>query len=236
METNQPSIEKFLTPVTVLLGAGLIAAAIYLNPGGAPSFPATGGEEQAAAVANIADVTIENEPFVGDPNAPVTMAFYYDIQCPFCKRFDMEVTPQLYEKFVKTGKLKIVFKDFQFLGPDSMTGALYGRAVWELFPDQYYAWAQAMAEAQDDENGGFGDEATVAKLTGSVPGIDGAAVAAAVKANQARYEALISASRDEGSALGVSGTPTVIIGDTLLSGRSSSQFLSEISAIVEAGS
>lgn len=232
---TKPSLERFLTPIAVLAGAGLIAAALFLNPGGAPALPAGGGGE-AAVAASISQVTIDGEPFVGDPNAPVTMAFYYDIQCPFCKKFDLEATPVLYEKYVKTGKLKIVFKDFQFLGPDSLTGALYGRAVWELFPNQYYAWAQAMAEAQDEEHAGFGDEASVAKLTGTIPGIDGTAVAAAVKANQARYEALISASRDEASALGVGGTPSVIIGDKLLTGRSPAQFVAEISAIVDAES
>ncbi|MBI2023890.1 thioredoxin domain-containing protein [Candidatus Giovannonibacteria bacterium] len=78
------------------------------------------------SAAIIVDVDIKNEPFIGDPNAPVTIAYWSDFQCPFCQRFEQNTLPTLVDQYVKTGKVKIVFKDFQFLGPDSQD-AFYRR-------------------------------------------------------------------------------------------------------------
>ncbi len=110
---------------------------------------------------NVKDVKIEGEPFVGNANAPMTIAFWSDFQCPYCKAFETggipQITtpaamPELVKNYVDTGKVKIVFKDLAFLGPDSDTAALWSRAVWELYPAQYMAWRTAMYEAQDGEN------------------------------------------------------------------------------------
>jgi protein-disulfide isomerase len=123
-----------------------------------------------------------DEPFVGKADAPLTMAYWSDYQCPFCKAVDVGGVPQipvepsfptLMKDYVETGKLKIVFKDFAFLGQDSITDAEYARAVWALYPDKYYQWREAMFKAQDAEGDqGFGDAASVDALTKKIAGID----------------------------------------------------------------
>jgi protein-disulfide isomerase len=42
-------------------------------------------------------------PFIGDPNAPVVMAYWFDYQCPFCKDQEDTVLPQLIDDYVKAG-------------------------------------------------------------------------------------------------------------------------------------
>ena len=207
---------QYLVPVSVVLAGLLIAGAVLwnnANPRAAGQLPQGGGQ-----AADIKDVKIEGAPFVGSANAPVVIAYWSDYQCPFCKKFDQEALPQIMEKYVKTGKAKIVFKDFQFLGPDSDTGALYSRAVWELYPEKYGEWHEAMFVAQDEEHGGFGDEKSVQDLTKTIPGIDGAKVIAAVQANKSAYQALIAADRSEAQTLGISATPSFIIGKQLIAG------------------
>jgi protein-disulfide isomerase len=230
-------MDKYMTPLSVLIGAIIIAGALVFGLGhyGSPAQPVTAnGQAAAPAVAvNIKNVKTAGEPYVGNANAPVTMALFFDYQCPFCKELDTTVTPQLYTNYVQTGKLKIVFKDFQFLGPDSLTGAEFARAVWQAYPNQFYAWYQAVFAAQ-------GQESEVAettylpgleKITATVPGIDVNKVVALMNQNKTTYDTAIAADRTEGSADGVQGTPSIIIGTTLLDGVSSYQ---QISSLIDA--
>jgi protein-disulfide isomerase len=105
------------------------------------------------------------------------------------------------------------------LGQDSDTAALFGRALWQLYPDKFYTWYQAMFAAQDAEGDqGFGDLASIETMTKTLAGIDVAKVDALMTSKKAEFTAAIEADRTEGGALGVNGTPAMIIGTKLLSG------------------
>ena len=218
-KTSGGFIEKYLTPIAVVVGAGIIALAFMFGHGGAGS-PTVNKQDQQAVAVNIADVKTDGEPFIGSPTAPSTLALWFDYQCPFCKQFEQTITPQLIETYVKTGKLKIVFKDFQFLGEDSTTAALYAHAVWEAYPDHFYDWFKAVMDAQDDEGDqGFGDLASIDKVTKEkVPAIDTAKIKSLMDSKKQAYMTMISASRAEGSSFGINGTPSLIVGTKLLSG------------------
>jgi protein-disulfide isomerase len=221
METNATKsvfMEKYLTPIAVLVGAVLITLALIFGHGGSGAENA--GAPKAAQAPDIKKVNTDGEPYVGSANAPVTLAVWFDYQCPFCKQFDQTVVTQLEDTYVKEGKLKIVFKDFQFLGEDSQTAALYGRAVWEAYPDHYYDWLQGMFAAQDDEGDqGFGDLASITAMTKEkVPAIDTGKIEKLMTDKKSKFEAAIAASRSEGASFGINGTPSVILGTQLLSG------------------
>lgn len=218
MEQTKSSgfIEKYLTPIAVIVGAGIIALAFMFGQGGGAK---QGGQQPAIAV-DVKDVKTDGVPFIGSPTAPATLAVWFDYQCPFCKQFEQTITPQLIENYVKTGKLKIVFKDFQFLGEDSVTASLFAHAVWESYPESYHDWLTAVMDAQDDEGDqGFGDLASIEKVTKEkVPAIDTAKVKALMESKKAQYTKSMNDSRAEGSAFGINGTPSVIVGTKLLSG------------------
>lgn len=222
--------EKYMTPIAVLIGAVIIAGALVYSGGG------MGGGAQAPdptkpVKVDMKDVSIGAEPFIGSADAPTTLVFYYDYQCPFCKRFEQEVFPAILEKYVTTGKTKIVLKDFQFLGEDSTTAALFGRALWEAYPDKFQAWYTAMYVAQDDEGDqGFGDLASIKKLTAAIPGIDVAKVTALMEEKKDQYQAAIDADRAEGAKIGVNGTPSVIVNSMLYTALSSDAYKNILSA------
>jgi len=218
--------EKYGTPIAVLLGALIIGGAFVFGRGDAPS-PV--GAEPAAV--DIADVDADSSPSVGEANAPVVMAVWYDYQCPFCKRFELDTVAQLHANYVVTGKLRIVFKDFQFLGPDSAAAGLFGRAMWEAYPERFYEWYVAMAENQDEEHGGFGDLASIQAMTQALGGIDVDRVTKLTETKRTEYQAAMEADRAEGASFGISGTPSIIIGTTALSGA---QPYDRVAALVEA--
>ena len=205
-------------PAAIIIAGVMISASIFISNLWHPGSANTAAGAPAAVKVDIKNVTMAGEPFIGNPNAPA-LAYFSDYQCPFCKKFDTTILPDLKTKYVDTGKLKIVFKDFTFLGPDSVTAALFGRAVWNLYPDQYFAWREAMYVAQDAEgNIGFGNRKSIETLTKTIPGIDQAKVSAAVDANTIVYQKSIDADYAEGQKLGVAGTPSVIVGTVAVSG------------------
>ena len=67
---------------------------------------------------------IENgSPFMGNINAPITIIEWGDYQCTFCYKFHQNTLDIINEDFIKTWKVKIIFKDFPLNGLDSKLAA-----------------------------------------------------------------------------------------------------------------
>jgi protein-disulfide isomerase len=223
MEPQQQSsaVQSLSIPIAIVVAGALIAGAVYF------SSSQTGGVGVGAPSVDIKDVSVTDAtPYVGEKDAPVALAYWFDYQCPFCKAFDVghpdipiePALPVLMKEYVAVGKLRILFKDFAFLGPDSTTAALYKNAVWDLYPEKFYEWHEAMYRAQDEENGGFGDEASILALIRTIPGLDADRITAQVTKKKSEYLERIEKDRAEGASFGINGTPGIITGTTLISG------------------
>lgn len=221
---------KYFLPAAVIVAGLLIAGAVIWNG----SRPAGTGGVAAPAPVDIKDVDIAGDPFIGSPSAPITIAFWSDFQCPYCRAVEVghpqipiePALPEIVKNYVDTGKVKVVFMDFVFLGEDSVTAALYGRSVWKLYPEKYYEWREAMYTAQDEEGDqGFGDAASIDKLNAKIAGMDAKKIADDVKANAGAYQAAVNADRTEGQKLGVDATPSFVIGKQLLKGAQPYSYL-----------
>jgi protein-disulfide isomerase len=175
-----------------------------------------------------AAASVAGDPQIGSPGAKATLVVWFDYQCPYCKLFWRNTLPRLNDTYVRQGKLRIVFRDFQFLGPDSATAALFARAVWELYPARFYDWSRAMFGAQDQENGGFGNLASIQALTRHVAGIDAARVTARMKDQSRTYAAAIVSDYNDALAMGVNGTPTVVVNGSAVTGSESYDDLTKL--------
>ena len=220
LQSNNLSI-----PVAIVIAGVLIAGAVYFGTSKGTSTTAGNAQTRQAAqqptgqAVDIAKVKTAGEPFVGNPNAPVTMAYWFDYQCPFCRRFEEDAMTQLMNDYVKTGKVKVVFKDFQFLGPDSQTLGRFSRAVWAVAPDKFYSWHKAIYDNQGTENTGWATHDTIISLTtGALGATDANKVDQLAISNGAEYQKEMDADKAEGGAFGINGTPGSIIGTNLISG------------------
>ena len=214
METNETN--KYFLPIAVVVAGLLIAGAVMWN-GSNPSV----GSPQAgqAPKVNIKDVKTDGNPFIGQANAQITIAAWGDFRCSFCKQFDINTLPLIVKDYVDTGKVKIVFMDFAFLGPNSTTAALYGRSVWKLYPSAYLEWRTVVYSAQDEKGDpSFGDAASMDKLNTKIVGIDAAKVAADVKANTSTYQAMLDSDKAEAQKVGINATPSFVIGTEVIAG------------------
>jgi protein-disulfide isomerase len=57
-------------------------------------------------------LSVDDDPYKGDKNAKLTLIEFSDYQCPFCARHFRETLPQIERDYIKTGKVKYVFRDF----------------------------------------------------------------------------------------------------------------------------
>lgn len=55
---------------------------------------------------------LENNPILGDKNAPLVIIEFTDFQCPFCKKYDLTTFSKLKEGYIDTGKIQYVVRDF----------------------------------------------------------------------------------------------------------------------------
>jgi protein-disulfide isomerase len=62
------------------------------------------------------DVSDGHLPPLGNPNAKVTIVEFSDFQCPFCEQFENNTYPQLYDQYIKTNKIKFVFRHYPLVG------------------------------------------------------------------------------------------------------------------------
>lgn len=232
---NAPAAKNyssFYVPGAIVVAGVAVAAALYFGLAQKSGTPSAHGDGQPVAV-DIKDVKTAGDPYIGKADAPAVLASWEDYQCPFCKQFETTVLPSLVKKYVVTGKLKIVFKDFAFLGNDSVTASEYARAIWDIYPAQFESWHAAMYEAQDEEGDrGFGNVASIdALIKSKFPQIDDAKVKARIASQKKEYDAAIAADRAEGGNFGINGTPGFVTGTALISGA---QPLSAFTAAIDA--
>ena len=111
-------------PISILAAAILISGSIIYSTTRKGVVAPVGVDVAPAAAVNgqIAPVT-ERDMALGDKDAPVTFVVYADYQCPFCGRFFTTVEASLIQEYVKTGKVRLVHRDFAFLGPESIAAA-----------------------------------------------------------------------------------------------------------------
>jgi protein-disulfide isomerase len=65
----------------------------------------------------------DGSPVQGNPSAPVTLVEFGDFQCEFCARFAKDTEPQIYQNYVQTDKVNMVFKHLVHYGSDSTLAA-----------------------------------------------------------------------------------------------------------------
>lgn len=151
---------------------------------------------------------------LGDPNAPVTFVEYADYQCPYCKQFTMQTAPKLIEDFVKTGKVKYVFRPMPIVSPlpldnkgnESVRAA--EAAMCAMDQGKFWDFHQLLFQKQNGENIGiFSDANLITYATESR--LDVTSFSSCLS-SQTHLKAVLD-SRAQGVKDGVTGTPSFSI-------------------------
>lgn len=205
--------------IAIIVASVLISGAIlYTKSDKSDNGSDTTKKEETKTETNgsvdISKVKTQGTAFLGEDNAPVVVATWVDYKCSFCKKFEEDAVAGIIKDYVNSGKVKILFKNYQFLSPDSQTAGLASRAVWELTPDKFYTWHNAMFGKQAS---GWGTRAEILALTASL-GIDSNKVDQLMTSKATEYQKFIDDEKAEGTSFGIRGTPGTVIGQQMISG------------------
>lgn len=141
---------KFLIPGAIAFAGIIVAVAVIYSLNGTPSYKDKSKNE---ATATISMPAVTSTDFVlGDQNAPVTIVEYGDFQCPFCGKFFKETEPVIRENYIKTGKVKFIYRDFAFLGQESFWAANAARCAGEQ--SKFWEYHDYIYSNQRGENQG----------------------------------------------------------------------------------
>jgi len=155
------------------------------------------------------DVSLDDDEVDGADGAPVTIVEFTDYECSFCARYFEQTYPQIHQKYVETGKVKYVVRDF---------------------PAEFHPQAQKAAEAAEcaGEQGDYwGMHYTLfenqqaldvpsLKVYAEEVGLDVASFSDCLDSGAKR--AVVAADHRDALSHGVSGTPTFFVNGRVLVG------------------
>jgi protein-disulfide isomerase len=147
----------------------------------------------------------------GEPDAAVSVVEWGDYQCPACLAFNREAKPVLVEEYVNTGKITFEFRDFAFLGPESFKAA---EAAWcAADQDRFWDYHDTLYANQGSENSGvFSDDRL--KEMAAILELDENQFNECFDSRVHEEDVVVS--YEDGSALGVNSTPTLVIDGELV--------------------
>ena len=140
----------------------------------------------------------------GNPDGDVTVVEFFDYRCGYCKRF----APTLEKIKKQDPKLRVVYKEFPILGPDSMKGAQAALAAREQ--GRYVEFHEALMRVRGNLN-----DKTITAVARSV-GLDTDRLRKDMQSPMILNA--IRNTRKLAAALGITGTPAVIVGDEIVRG------------------
>jgi len=120
------------TPKGFILKDNKVVATI---DGAEPATLTTSKIDKALSTTTTKEIPIKLDPvsssdfITGDTNAPVTIVLYVDFQCPFCGKFFKDTEQTVLADYIKAGKVKLVSRDFAFLGDESLKAAEAARCA-----------------------------------------------------------------------------------------------------------
>jgi protein-disulfide isomerase len=208
---RQPLSERLPSKRVLLVGAAAAAALIAGILIGVSVTSSSGGKSTSGvATQSILSGIPQQVEALGRPNAPVTLVQFGDLQCPACQYFDLNTIPELIRKYVRPGKLRIVFKPITFIGPDSAVGVQSTLAAG--LQNRFWNLSQLLYANQGTENSGWLNDKTVRKLAGEIPGLDVSRFERDL--DSARVAALAKSADQEAQEIGLNQTPTFQLGRT----------------------
>jgi protein-disulfide isomerase len=191
----------------------------------APSQPAADAPKAAGTVdaAKLMEPGPLPEKSIGKEDAPVTVIEYASMTCPHCAHFHATTLPELKTKYIDTGKVRLIFREFPF-DPRAEAGFMLARCS----NDNYFPMVDVLFKQQESWAGVENARDAllqIAKLAGF---------------SQESFEACLTdqklldevrAVRERGAKdFGVDSTPTFFINGSRYPGALS---IAEMSAIID---
>lgn len=203
---QEPSRLNTRSLLAALAGAVVVAAALV-----AASLigSSTSGSEATPLPVSVAPA-VRDELFrgvpqngisLGSPKAPVTLVEFADLQCPYCADWARDAMPTIVQEYVRTGRVRIVFRGLSFIGEQSDTALRATLAAGEQ--DRLWDVLHGLYLHQGAENSGWVTDSLLRSFGG--PGLDTERMLDSTHSSWVESQML--AARNAATVAGVGGTP-----------------------------
>lgn len=160
-------------------------------------------KEQKGAPVVIANELKEH--VMGDATAPVTLIEYASLTCGHCAHFEKEILPKLAEKYISTGILKLVYRDFPLDGT-----ALKAAQLAQCMPEErYFPFIKTLFETQANWGPSTDVDATLVQYA-KLAGLPGERATECLN-DKALQEALVKRRMEAEKQFQIDATPTFIV-------------------------
>lgn len=164
---------------------------------------APGAEAQAARPGDVA---------IGSADAPVTVIEYFSLTCTLCAQFHTETMPDIFAKYVKSGKVRFIYRDFPL---DDV--ALGAAMVTQCLDDRlHYGFVQMLYKQQGKWTTSDDPVGAVARLA-RVAGLNAERAAACLSDTQLR-DTIVAGQNAASRDFQITAPPSFIIDGELIAG------------------
>ncbi len=204
---------KFAVPSAIIIAGLIIAGAIFYE-NKKPSTATPENNPNSNQAANIAASPLDNlkpvtdkDHILGNPNAPVTIVLFTDLECSFCKRFHITMK-QVMDEYGKAGKVKWVLRELPLdMHPKAKNEAVAAECAADLGGNEtFWKYIDRVFEITPSNNGL--DPAELPKIAEYV-GLDKTKFETCLTSG--KFDQLIKDSSEEGMKSGALGTPYAVV-------------------------
>lgn len=151
--------------------------------------------------------TEDGYPYRGEPDAPITLYEYSDYQCPFCSRYFVQTEPAIDESYVRSGQVRVVFRDFPLaeLHPNAPPAHVAANCVADQGAEAYWQMHGLLFQTQSAWNS-LADPMSYFTELATQTGVDMTVFNSCVQSGE--KDAVVAAGIAEARAKGFSGTPS----------------------------
>jgi protein-disulfide isomerase len=217
--TSQAVRRARLIRLASVLGAVVVIVAVILiaTGGSGSSNRGLAKGDRASAEVKTVSALLDGIPqagnALGNPKAPVTLQYFGDLECPYCRVFTLDVLPGLIEKYVRAGKLRVEYMSLETATREPETFRTQQVAAYAA-GKQNRAWyfIELFYHEQGQEESGYVTESYLQGLSQQVPGLTlpdwSAARSEPALAEEVTRDAQLANQR------GFTGTPSFSLGKT----------------------
>jgi protein-disulfide isomerase len=198
---------RLILVAAAVSAAALIAVVLILVAGkSSPAASSTTTTTTTTSAASLFAGIPQQGNTLGTASAPATLVVYEDPQCPFCRQWDVQTLPTVINQYVRTGKIKLVYRGVVIIGPDSVRGL---RAI-DAAAKQNKLWnmVDALYARQGAENSGWITNSVILAAAKDA-GANGQAILAGMGASS--VNATLKTWQKQAMADQLQGTPTFVI-------------------------
>jgi protein-disulfide isomerase len=197
----------------VLAALAIAAVLIVISSGSGSSTSTKANPKITQQVDALLNGIPQNGSVLGNPNAPVTMTYYGDLECPTCQAFTLGIDngglPELIKNEVRDGKVKIDYRSFETATRDpSVFKNQQVAALAAGRQKKFWNYAETFYHRQGVEGSSYVTESFLQSIAKQVTGLSLPAWESA--RNDQALTAQVVADVAAGNAKGVNGTPTLI--------------------------